>query len=258
MYHRLHHERDLPGTPLPLRLSLARRMSAKTRRATSSAEVPLGQIKFDGCPECTEKVTTTRRSVTARAPPHRSGAQAPCPQTASSTGDLNVGSPEASSTKTGGPRLRRRLSAERSEQWTGGTMRLQWTDHDGRVHSGQPERPDDANSPYQAGRAPHTSRSSRMFIPKDYLTKESTMFTPSTPTATMSCTGCDNITHLRIRRRARHSTTAESAGAVAGYPFGTAPQSAAQPTPPAPAPRRAESLAHLVEETEVERAAFGA
>ena len=133
-------------------------------------------------------------------------------------------------------------------------MRLQWTDHDGRVHSGQPD--DVMRLAYQAGQH-HTTKPSRMFIPKDYLTKESTMFTPSTPTATMSCTGCDNITTFGFDGVLGIDYCREC-GSIAGYPFGTAPQSAAQPTPPAPAPRRAESLAHLVEETEVERAAFGA
>ena len=123
--------------------------------------------------------------------------------------------------------------------------RLQWTDQDGRVYTGQPD--DVMRLAYKAGQH-HTIKPSQMFIPKDYLTKESTM-TPSTPTATMSCiAGCD--------------TTAfgydgvvgfdycRDCGAVAGYSFGTAPQSAAQPAPPAPSPRRAESLAHLVEETD--------
>ena len=125
--------------------------------------------------------------------------------------------------------------------------RLQWTDHDGRVHSGQPD--DVMRLAYKAGQH-HTIKPSRMFIPKDYLTKESTMPTTSTPTATMSCiAGCGNTTHFGYDGVVGFDYCREC-GAVAGYPFGTAPQSAAQPTPPAPPPRRAESLAHLVEETD--------
>lgn len=125
-------------------------------------------------------------------------------------------------------------------------MRLQWTDHDGRVHSGQPD--DVMRLAYKAGQH-HTIKPSRMFIPKDYLTKESPMFTPSTPTATMSCTSCGNITTFGFDGMLGVDYCREC-GSIAGYPFGTAPQTTPQPAPPAPAPRRGESLAHLVEETD--------
>ena len=118
-------------------------------------------------------------------------------------------------------------------------MRLQWTDHDGRVHSGQPD--DVMRLAYQAGQH-HTIKPSRMFIPKDYLTKESTMFTPSTPTATMSCTGCDNITTFGFDGVLGIDYCREC-GSIAGYPFGTAPQ-----TTPPPLPRQSERLARLAEE----------
>ncbi len=129
-------------------------------------------------------------------------------------------------------------------------MRLQWTDNDGRVHSGQPD--DVMRLAYKAGQH-HTIKPSRMFIPKDYLTKESPMTpsTPSTPTATMSCTSCGNITTFGFDGVVGVDYCREC-GSIAGYPFGTAPQPTPQPTPPAPAPapRRAESLAHRVEETD--------
>ena len=118
-------------------------------------------------------------------------------------------------------------------------MRLQWTDHDGRVHSGQPD--DVMRLAYQAGQH-HTIKPSRMFIPKDYLTKESTMFTPSTPTATMSCTSCDNITTFGFDGVLGIDYCREC-GSIAGYPFGTAPQ-----TTPPPLPRQSERLARLAEE----------
>lgn len=70
-------------------------------------------------------------------------------------------------------------------------MRLQWTDTDGRILTGQPD--DVMRRAYQAQQH-HTIKPCGMFIPKDHLTMESSMPTPSTPTATMSCTGCDNIT----------------------------------------------------------------
>ncbi len=129
-------------------------------------------------------------------------------------------------------------------------MRLQWTDNDGRVHSGQPD--DVMRLAYKAGQH-HTIKPSRMFIPKDYRTKESPMTpsTPSTPTATMSCTSCGNITTFGFDGVVGVDYCREC-GSIAGYPFGTAPQPTPQPTPPAPAPapRRAESLAHRVEETD--------
>ena len=124
-------------------------------------------------------------------------------------------------------------------------VRLQWTDQDGRIYTGQPD--DVMRLAYQAGQH-HTIKPSRMFIPKEYLTKEITM-TPSTPTTTMSCVaGCDT-THFGFDGVVGFDYCREC-GAVAGYPFGTAPQSAARTKPPAPSPRRAENLAHLVEETD--------
>mgnify|MGYP003632470334 CR=1 FL=1 len=124
-------------------------------------------------------------------------------------------------------------------------VRLQWTDHDGRVYTGEKDRM--MELALKAKRN-DTLKVCGMFIPKDYLTKESTM-TPSTPTATMSCiAGCDT-THFGYDGVVGFDYCRDC-GAVAGYSFGTAPQSAAQPTPPAPSPRRAESLAHLVEETD--------
>lgn len=130
--------------------------------------------------------------------------------------------------------------------------RLQWTDQDGRVYTGQPD--DVMRLAYKAGQH-HTIKPSQMFIPKDYLTKESTM-TPSTPTATMSCiAGCGNTTHFGAYTDTEgvynlNLSYCRECGSIAGYPFGTAPQPTPQPTPPTPSPRRAESLAHLVEETD--------
>ena len=70
-------------------------------------------------------------------------------------------------------------------------MRLQWTDTDGRILTGQP---DDVMRRAYLAQQHHTIKPCGMFIPKDHLTTETPMPTPSTPTATMSCTGCDNIT----------------------------------------------------------------
>ena len=129
------------------------------------------------------------------------------------------------------------------------TPRLQWTDHDGRIYTGQPE--DVMRLAYEAGRH-HTIKACGMFIPKDYLTKESTM-TPSISTTTMSCTNCGNTTHFGYDGVVGFDYC-QDCGAVAGYPFGTAPQRSARPArrhaPSRTVSRRAESLAHLAEEND--------
>lgn len=128
--------------------------------------------------------------------------------------------------------------------------RLQWTDKTGRVYSGQPD--DVMRLAYQAGQH-HTIKPCGMFIPKDHLTnQERSMPTPSTPTATMSCTGCDNVTTFGFDGVLGIDYCREC-GSIAGYPFGTAPQATPQPTPPPPAPqpalpRQSERLARLAEE----------
>lgn len=112
------------------------------------------------------------------------------------------------------------------------TPRLQWTDKTGRVYSGQPD--DVMRLAYQAGQH-HTIKPCGMFIPKDHLTTESTM-------TTMSCVaGCDT-THFGFDGMLGIDYCREC-GSIAGYPFGTAPQ-----TTPPPLPRQSERLARLAEE----------
>ena len=108
--------------------------------------------------------------------------------------------------------------------------RLQWTDKTGRVYSGQPD--DVMRLAYQAGQH-HTIKPCGMFIPKDHLTTESTM-------TTMSCiAGCDT-THFGFDGVVGFDYCREC-GSIAGYPFGTAPQTT-------PLPRQSERLARLAEE----------
>ena len=117
--------------------------------------------------------------------------------------------------------------------------RLQWTDHDGRVYTGEKDRM--MELALKAKRN-HTLRPCGMFIPKDHLTNQESTVTPSTPTATMSCVaGCDT-THFGFDGVVGFDYCREC-GSIAGYPFGTAPQTTTQP-------RRDESLAHLAEEND--------
>ena len=110
--------------------------------------------------------------------------------------------------------------------------RLQWTDKTGRVYSGQPEEV--MRLAYQAGQH-HTIKPCGMFIPKDHLTTESSM-------TTMSCVaGCDT-THFGYDGVVGFDYCREC-GSIAGYTFGTAPQ-----TTPPPLPRQSERLARLAEE----------
>ena len=118
-------------------------------------------------------------------------------------------------------------------------LRLQWTDHDGRVYTGEKDRM--MELALKAKRN-HTLKPCGMFIPKDHLINQESTVTPSTPTATMSCVaGCDT-THFGYDGVVGFDYCREC-GSIAGYQFGTAPQSAAQP-------RRDESLAHLAEKSD--------
>ena len=127
-------------------------------------------------------------------------------------------------------------------------LRLQWTDTNGRVYTGQPD--DVMRLAYQAGQH-HTIKPCGMFIPKDHLTnQESSMPTLSTPTTIMACTGCDNITTFGFDGMLGIDYCREC-GSIAGY---TAPQ-----TTPPPLPRQSERLARLAEEPfdDVDRTVYG-